>query len=401
MAVNRISDQVYSVGVLNPSLRVFDIVMEAKYGTSYNAYLITDQKTVLVDTVHLDYFDEYLNNIGQLADIGAIDYLVMNHTELDHSGSVLKLLELSPNMTVVCTAAAKKYLTAITNREFKCMVIRDGAELEIGAHKLKFVVAPMLHWPDSMMTYHEDDKVLLSCDFLGCHFCEPQVFDTCIKYPQAYREQFAYYYQGIFGPFKPYVLAGLDKIKDLELKAICPSHGPVLTETMKERMDDYRAWSTPQEKQEKSAAVLYASAYGCTRQLAEKAYDTLCICGIKTQLIDMVTTPVAQSAAAVQEADLVMIGSTTINKDAPKVVWEVLSSIDAINVKNKPAAAFGSYGWSGEASIMINQRLQQLHFNVPDEPVRANFTPDQYNLDTIAQAARDLYDKVTCKACQK
>ena len=109
MAVNRISDQVYSVGVLNPSLRVFDIVMEAKYGTSYNAYLIADQKTVLVDTVHLNYFDEYLDNIGQLADIGTIDYLIMNHTELDHSGSVLKLLELSPDMTVVCTAAAKKY----------------------------------------------------------------------------------------------------------------------------------------------------------------------------------------------------------------------------------------------------------------------------------------------------
>lgn len=401
MAVNRITDSIFSVGVLNPSLRVFDIVMEAKYGTSYNAYLINDQKTALVETVHLDYFDEYLDNIGQLTDIGAIDYLIMNHTELDHSGSVLKLLELSPNMTVVCTAAAKKYLTAITNKEFNCMVVRDGAELDLGAHKLKFVVAPMLHWPDSMMTYHEDEQALLTCDFLGCHFCEPQVFDTCIKYPQAYSEQFAYYYQGIFGPFKPYVLAGLDKIKDLKLSYVCPSHGPVLTETIRARMDDYRAWSTPAEKTEKTAAVLYASAYGCTRQLAQKAYDTLCACGIKTQLIDMVSTPVVQSAAAVQGSDLVMIGSTTINKDAPKVVWDVLSSVDAVNIKNKPAAAFGSYGWSGEASIMVNQRLQQLHFNVLDEPIRANFTPDLCDLETIEQAAQSLFDKVNCTACKK
>ena len=217
MAVSRITDHIFSVGVMNPSLRIFDIVMEAKYGTSYNAYLIDDRKTALVETVHLDYFDEYLNNIGQLTDIGAIDYLIMNHTELDHSGSVLKFLELSPHMTIVCTAAAKKYLSAITNREFNCMVVKDGQELDLGSTKLKFVVAPMLHWPDSMMTYHPADKVLFSCDFLGCHFCEPQVTDDCIKYWEQYQEQFAYYYAGIFGPFKPYVLAGLDKIEGLEM----------------------------------------------------------------------------------------------------------------------------------------------------------------------------------------
>ena len=393
MAVNRITDHIFSVGVMNPSLRVFDIVMEAKYGTSYNAYFIDDRKTALVETVHLDYFDEYLNNIGQLTDIGAIDYLIMNHTELDHSGSVLKLLELSPNMTVVCTAAAKKYLTAITNREFNCMVVKDGQELDLGSTKLKFVVAPMLHWPDSMMTYHPADKVLFSCDFLGCHFCEPQVTDDCVKYWKEYQEQFAYYYAGIFGPFKPYVLAGLDKIEGLELKAVCPSHGPVLVKGIQDRMADYRKWSTPQPKTEKTAAVLYASAYGCTKLLAQKAYDTLNACGVKTQLLDMVTAPAEKSAQAIQESDVVMVGSTTINKDAPKIVWDVLSRIDAINIKNRPAAACGSFGWSGEASHMVSERLRQLRFQV-EEPVRANFMPDAHDLEAIEQTARTLAQKL-------
>ena len=208
MSAIKLSDHVFSVGVMNPSLRVFDIVMEAKFGTSYNAYLITDKKTVLVETVHSDFFDEYLYNLQCLIDIGQIDYIVMNHTEPDHSGSLLRLLEMNPDITVVCTAAAQKYLKGITNRDFNCMVVKHGDTLDIGSGELQFVVAPLLHWPDSMMTYLREDEVLFSCDFLGCHYCEPTMLDENIRYEKEYLEQFAYYYAGIFGPFKPYVLAG-------------------------------------------------------------------------------------------------------------------------------------------------------------------------------------------------
>ena len=262
MSAIRLSDHVYSVGVLNPSLRVFDIVMESPFGTSYNAYLITDKKTVLVETVHNDYFDEYLYNLQCLVDIASIDYLIMNHTELDHSGSLLKLLELNPNITVVCTAAAQKYLKSIVNRDFNCLVVKQGDTLNIGETTLSFVVAPMLHWPDSMMTYHPDDKVLFSCDFLGAHFCEPTMLDENIHYPARYAEQFAYYYQGIFGPFKPYVLAGLDKIKELELELVCPSHGPALKEGIEARKADYLRWSTSAPKAGKKDVYKRQSAAG-------------------------------------------------------------------------------------------------------------------------------------------
>lgn len=390
MGVIRVTDNVYSVGVINPSLRIFDIIMEAKYGTSYNAYFINDKKTVLVDTVHEDYFDEYLYNLGLLTDIGDIDYLIVNHTELDHSGGIKKLLSISPKMTIVCTAPAKKYLTAILNQEFNCITVKHGDTLDIGSATLQFAVAPLLHWPDSMMTYHPGDRVLFSCDFLGCHFCEPEMFDDKIHYKKEYLQEFSYYYQGIFGPFKPFVLEGLKKIENFELEAVAPSHGPVLVEGIKERINDYKQWSTPQDKTEKTVAVLYASAYGCTKQLAKQADKWLTEQGTKTQLIDLVTTSVAQSAQAIEQADAVLIGSCTINRDAPAVVWSVLAGVDAINVKKKPAVAFGSFGWSGEAPAMLAQRLQQLNFNVISDPVKANFIPDEKEQDKMQEALEKL-----------
>lgn len=257
MPVNKLSNKVYSVGVMNPSLRIFDIVMQAKYGTSYNAYFIDDVKTALVETVHEDFFEEYIYNVGLLTDVGNIDYLIVNHTELDHSGSIKKLLEICPGITIVCTMAAKKYLAKILNRDFNCITVKHGEELDLGKNKLTFTVAPLLHWPDTMMTYHTGDKVLFSCDVLGAHFCEPEGTDDKIHYFAEYLSEFKYYYDCIFGPFKPYVLAGLDKIKDLNIEIIAPSHGPVLVENIGDRIEDYRKWSAPQEIKENKQWLFY------------------------------------------------------------------------------------------------------------------------------------------------
>lgn len=388
MSIVKLSDHVYSVGVLNPSLRVFDIVMEAKYGTTYNAYLITGQKNVLVETVHAEFFDEYLYNVQCLVDLPSIDYIVMNHTEPDHSGSLQKLLELCPNSTVVCTAAAQKYLKAIANRDFPCKVVKHGDTLDIGGMSLEFVVAPLLHWPDSMMTYLPEDRVLFSCDFLGCHFCEPSMLDENIRYQDAYLGEFFYYYQGIFGPFKPYVLAGLDKIEGLDLDVVCPSHGPVLVEGVRERMADYRRWSAPAPAGPKKAVVLYASAYRCTQLMAEAACSAVNErTDVQAECVDMVKTPLAEAASKANEADVLLVGSCTINRDAPKIVWDVLSSIDAINSKGKPAGVFGSYGWSGEAVPMMKDRLCALHYKVAGDGVTVNFMPTQEDLKAMGDYA--------------
>ena len=390
MSAIKLKENVYSVGVLNPALRVFDIIMESSYGTSYNAYLITGEKNVLIDTVHAPYFDEYLNNIQSVIDVSKIDYLIMDHTEPDHSGSVGKLLEMNPNISVYCTVAAKMYLSAITNQNFKCVTVKQGDKLDIGGEELEFIIAPLLHWPDSMFVYMESQKTLFTCDFLGTHYCEPTMLDTTVHYPDKYSEQFEHYYKCIFGPFKPYVLAGLDKIKDLPVDIICPSHGPCLTESIQKCKDLYREWSAPVAHEKKIVGILYASAYGCTAKLAEAAFDELRKDEkLDVRLVNAVFTPFNELVKLVNEADALLIGSCTINRDAPKIIWDVLASVDAINTKQKPVGAFGAYGWSGEAVPMIKSRMEQLKFKFIGDGFRVLFTPSDEDL-----AAMKVYAKV-------
>ncbi|MBW7572518.1 FprA family A-type flavoprotein [Caproiciproducens faecalis] len=391
MGAIKLRENVYSVGVLNPSLRVFDIIMESRYGTSYNAYLIKGEKNVLIDTVHAPYFDEYLNNIQSIIDISQIDYLIMNHTEPDHSGSVGKLLELNPNITVYCTVAAKMYLSAITNQTFQCVTVKQGDKLSIGGEELTFIIAPLLHWPDSMFVYMESQKTLFTCDFLGAHYCEPTMLDTTVHYPDKYSEQFEYYFNCIFGPFKPYVLAGLDKIKDLPIELVCPSHGPCLTDSIRKCRDLYREWSTPAPKEKKVVGVLYASAYGCTEKLAKAACEELRKDEkLDVKLVNVVFTPFEEVAKLANEADVLLIGSCTINRDAPKVIWDILASVDAINTKQKPVGAFGAYGWSGEAVPMMKSRMEHLKFRFIGEGFRVLFTPTDEDLASMRAYAKEI-----------
>ena len=392
MGVKKLKENVYSVGVLNPGMRVFDIIMEAGYGTSYNAYLITGEKNVLIDTVLESFFDEYLENIQSVVDISRIDYLVVNHTEPDHSGSIAKLLRLNPNITVYSTFPAKKCLTAIMNHEFKSVVVKQGDRLSIGAGlELEFIIAPLLHWPDTMFTWLKARKVLFTCDFLGAHYCEPTLTDRMVHYPAKYRAEFENYYRCIMGPFKPYVLAGLEKIKDLDADLICPSHGPCLTESIEACKALYRKWSTPAPRPKKIVGILYASAYGYTERLAKAAEEELSKNdALDVRLRNIVTEPFEGTAALVNEADALLIGSCTINRDAPKIVWDTLASIDPINTRGKTAGAFGSYGWSGEAVPMMKSRLEHLKFGFTGDGLRVNFVPTDDDLAAMKAYAREV-----------
>lgn len=384
MGVKKISDNIYSIGVINPSLRIFDIVMESKYGTSYNSYFIAGKKSVIIDTVHNEFFDEYINNIKSITDIAKIDYIVMNHTEPDHSGSLKRILNLNPKIKIVCTIQGQKYLRQITNSDFDCICVKDGDTLNIGGNELKFVVAPMLHWPDSMMTWFEEDKALFSCDFLGAHFCEPGIFDKDMHYKDEYLSEFKYYYQGIFSPFKPFVLSGIEKIKNFDISMVCPSHGPILAEFFKERIEDYYNWSIEEPSNDKYIVILYASCYGFTKKLAQASAEAINkIDGIKAEVIDAVSNPINKTIESISKSSGVMVGSCTINRDAPKVIWNILSSIDAVNLRGKPAGCFGSYGWSGEAVGMIENRLRDLGLKVKERGIKVNFMPCDDDLKAI------------------
>lgn len=387
MGAIQLSEQLWSVGVLNPALRIFDIVMESPYGTSYNAYLLKGEKNVLIETVHKDNFDEFSANIESVIPLEDLDYLIMNHTEPDHSGSVALLLARCPNLTVICTGPAKKFLGAITSCDFPCQVVKDGDTLDIGGRRLQFISAPLLHWPDTMFTWDAEAQTLFTCDFLGTHFCAPTMLDTSLTpYRSAYEQEFKRYYNCIFGPFKPSVLAGLDKMPP-DTKLVCPSHGPCLTQGIPEAKDSYRRWSTPAPKEGKTAAVLYCSAYGCTAALAQAGAQALTREGFQVTSLDLTYAPAGEGAALANACDVVLVGAPTINRDAPGAAWAVLQHIDAINTKGRAAGAFGSYGWSGEAPEMLHTRLAQLKFSVPDGLCRACFTPTQEDLDDMAAYA--------------
>ena len=386
MSATKLQEGLYAVGVLNPNMRIFDVVMETQWGTSYNAYLVQGkEKTALIEVCHKDFFDQFLSNIRQVTDPSAIDYIILNHCEPDHSGALAALLELCPQAQIVVSKGGSLYLKNITNRaDLPFMIAKDQDVLNLGGLELRFIAAPFLHWPDSMFTYWQQEKIAFTCDFLGAHYCEPYLWDRYIAYPKSYRQAFEYYYQGIFGPFKPYVLAGLEKLAALELTTVCPSHGPVLTRQgyLEEAMACYHTWSLPDENQKPELAVFYCSAYGNTAQLGQAIAK-----GAKSQLpawevncYDLNEQNLAEMSRRLNQAKAIAIGSPTINGDAVAPVWQLLSHVDAVNNKKKPALVFGSYGWSGEAVPNLTARLQGLKMALFGDGLKVTFVPSAADL---------------------
>jgi len=396
MSIMQLCPRVFSVGVQNPALRVFDIIMRTEYGTTYNAYLVKGEKTALIETVHGRFFDEYLENLKSAAPLEQIDYLILNHTEPDHSGSVGRLLQECPGLKVFATAPAQKYLSAIVNAPFSAVAVKNGDTLDLGGATLQFIVSPMLHWPDSMFTWCAEEKTLFTCDFLGAHYCEPRLLDRLITYPEKYEPAFKGYYDAIFSPFQPHVLAGLDKIAPLGAEMICPSHGPVLTGRISSAMESYRAWSTPAAAPDrKLALILYVSAYGCTRALAEKMAETLKEQGIFVICSDVLERSPGDIKEDIDRCDGLLLGTPTINRDALKPIWDVTTVIDAIRNKGKPAGVFGSYGWSGEGVPMIAERLRGLKLNVLGEGLKVNFVPNASELEGAKDYALEFARMLT------
>ncbi len=387
MAAFAITEGVWAVGVQNPNLRVFDIVMATAYGTTYNAYLVRGEKTALIETVHRRFFDAYLENIQSVCDLESIDYLILNHCEPDHSGSVGALLERCPNLTVVASPGGSINIKQITNRpDLPVRTVKEGDTLDLGGGKvLSFTMVPFVHWPDTMFTYDAADRMIFTCDFLGAHYCEPLMLDTKIPYPEAYESAFKGYYDAIMGPFKPYVRAGLSKLEKYDFDYVGTSHGPILTKGGRYAycVERYRAWSAERKNDRKTIPIFYTSAYGCTAKAAEMLRegvleaipDADCAC------YDIIEHPMAELAERLNTADAFMIGSPTLNKDAVPPVWELISHIDAINGQKKPCLVFGSYGWSGEAVPMMADRLRALKLAVYEETLKFVFVASEADLE--------------------
>lgn len=376
MSSIKLKDNIYWVGVKDENLRVFDIIMNTKKGTTYNAYLIDDEKVAVIDSVKNGFFDEFLANIKEVIGDRKVDYIITQHTELDHSGSLFKLVEEYPDATVIATKAAINYAKEIINKDFKNQDALALGTLNLGKTDLKFISAPNLHWPDTMFTYNEASSILFTCDVMGCHYC-PVCDVTDDSCNEEYFEEMKYYYDVIMSPFKKFVNAGLDKIKDLKIDIVAPSHGPVHVKDIDKYISLYKEWSKIEPIIEKNVQVLYISAYGNTERMANYLAESIREKGIKTEVHEITTTDPGEINVLIEKASGILIGSPTINQDAVKPSWDVLSHVSAITNRGKAAGAFGSFGWSGEGVPMLTERLKTLKFKTVDNGLKFKFVPDE------------------------
>ena len=377
----------YWAGVLDKDLRVFDIIMETEFGTTYNSYILkSNNKVVLFETAKFKFFDSYLEKLKQIVDINNIDYIVVNHTEPDHAGSVEKLIEINPNIKIVGSKVAINFLKNIVNRDFYSLAVNDNDTLKIGEKTLRFISAPHLHWPDTMYTYIEEDKTLITCDSFGSHYCLDDVVLSKLTDNEGYMRATKYYFDNIIGPFKADMLKALDKIKDLDVDMICTGHGPVIDCRINEIKDTYKKWCTViNPNPRKTVIIPYVSAYGYTKELAHEIEKGIKDSGdIDVRTYDLVESDTDKVLEEIGFADGLLFGTPTIVGEALKPIWDLTTSIFAGTHGGKLASAFGSYGWSGEGVPHIIERLKQLKMKVIDG-FKVKFKPGKNDL-------RDAYE---------
>ncbi|MGL4335528.1 MAG: FprA family A-type flavoprotein [Turicibacter sp.] len=393
-----LADNCFWLGVQDHDLEVFDIVMETKYGTSYNAYCVKgSEKVALMDTVKLTYFDNYMKNLESLVSITDIDYLIVHHTEPDHAGSIEKLIKLNPNITIVASAVAIRYLRNIVNVDFKSKAVKNNDVLELGGKTLKFISAPNLHWPDTIYSYLQEEKILFTCDSFGSHYAFDNVLIS--KLPaeknEDYLDALLNYYVPIFSPFKSFVLKAINQIAGLELRMVCPGHGPILDDRIDEIVGTYQKWSTEVKPAQKSVVIPFTSAYGYTKIMAETIKESIELenCMIDVKLYDLnvknYETLKAVLLEDIENADALVIGASTINKDAVPIIWDLLACLSPVVHGGMIGGAFGSYGWSGEAVDHVHQRLYQLKFKLL-EPVKLCFKPDEEKLADARELGKHI-----------
>ena len=373
-----IKNDIYFTGVIDKDLKVFDIIMETEFGTTYNSYLIKDEKTVLFDTVKANFKDEFIENLSTLINIKDIDYVVVHHTEPDHSGCLKYILEINPNIVVYCTKIAKLYLDEQINKPFNCHVISDGEILNIGSRSIQFVTAPFLHWPDTMFTYIKEDKILLTCDAFGSHFASTD--PNCIT-DEDYLKSAHHYYNCIVRPFAKHVISAINKVVNLELDfdTILTSHGPILTKAPMDSVKRYLDWSNEaiEESNNNEVGIFYLSAYTNTYEMAKCIADSIQNEDVSSTLYDVENMSLREIHDAIMRSRVILLGSPTINKTMVKPMWDLFSTIDPMATQGKIGGVFGSYGWSGEGINIAESLLKSLGFKVPTVALKKKFFPNE------------------------
>lgn len=397
-----LSERVHWIGALDPSLRTFDIILKTANGTTYNSYLVRGSDGVaVVDTVKAEFADIFFTRLESVADYSEIKYIVLNHLEPDHTGALPELMRRAPQAQLLISQRAQSMLKALLKQDdFSFATVTTGDSVSLGDRTLEFLNTPFLHWPDTQCTWLQEEGMLFSGDIFGCHYCDARLFNDQVG---DFRFSFEYYYAHIMRPFREYVLKALALIEPLDLQLIAPSHGPVLRDRPGQYPAHYRRLADPELHnevgEELSLLIFYISSYGNTARMAEAIYESVSeIDGVRASLYDLEGGEVSPFVDLIEEANAILIGTPTINGDAVKPVWDLLSSLAVIETRGKLAAAFGSYGWSGEAVRMVEERLRSLKMRVPLEGLRVKLIPTEEELSACREFGLAIGKELTGEA---
>lgn len=365
------------IGALDPDLVTFDVVMETKYGTTYNSYFINAEKKAIVETVKEKFFPEYLEKLKKVCNPSEIKYIILDHTEPDHSGAVAQLLNFCPDAVIVGSGNAIRYLRDMVGFPFKNQVVKDGDTIDLGNKTLKFISAPNLHWPDSIYTYLVEDKVLFTCDSFGAHYCNEAMFDDLVE---NWDDAFTYYFDVILKPYSKFMLKAIERIRPLDIKIICPGHGPILRKNWKRFVDMSEQYALTHSVLPGKHRVFipYVSAYHNTGLLAEYIAKGVRSAGdIDVDVCDIEAMEMGDIDEKLTHATGIIIGSPTINQNILPQIYTVFALINPIRDKGKLSGSFGSYGWSGEAVKIIESNLMNLKLKSFGESLFIKFTPHE------------------------
>jgi NADH oxidase (H2O-forming) len=392
-----VASGVHWIGALDPGLREFDIILRTPNGTSYNAWCVRGTGGVaVIDTVKASHASEFFARLEQVADYAEITAIVLNHLEPDHSGALPELMRRAPQARLYLSPRARPLLPGVVpdldSDRVAIEVVTTGDRVDLGGRTLTFLHTPYLHWPDTQCTWLDEGGILFSGDIFGCHFCDERLFNDRVG---DFRFSFEYYYRHIMRPFRRYLLEALEIIDPLPIATLAPAHGPILRHEPRHYLQRYRQLAQGQlmneAEQEKTLLIFYISAYGNTARMAAAIRDGAEeVAGVRVSLLDLQGCEVASVIDLIEECDGLLFGSPTLNGDAVQPVWALLSSLAAIAIQGKLGGAFGSYGWSGEAVSMIEDRLRGLKLRVPMPGIRSRLVPDPAAIADCHKFGHDL-----------
>jgi len=347
-------------------------------GSTYNSYLVREEKIALIETVWEPFAKEFVQNLQKEIDLNKIDYIIANHGEVDHSGALPELMRLIPDTPIYCTANAVKSLKGQYHQDWNFKVVKTGDRLSLGTKELIFIEAPMLHWPDSMFCYLTGDNVLFSTDAFGQHYATEKLFNDLVDQSELFQECIKYY-ANILTPFSAFVDKKIKEFASLNLPLdiICTSHGVIWRDNPMQIVTKYLEWSA--NYQENQITIIYDSMWDATRKMAEAIAH-----GITAEDPDVLVKIYNASRAdkndiitEVFRSKAILVGSPTINKGILSAIAAILEEIRGLGFKNKTAAAFGAFGWSGESVKMITERLKEGGFTIANDGIKLLWNPDE------------------------